>query len=342
MRKLQNTLYVTTEGAYLKKDGETVSVSADNKDIFRVPIHNLESIVCMGYIGISPYLMHLCAENNVSVSFLTPSGRFLGRVTGQTKGNVLLRKAQYRYSEDLALSNEIARPIVSAKITNSRYLLSRFVRDHKDTKDTEKVSQAAAQMKALAKKAENSKELDTTRGFEGTAAETYFSVFNSLITTDEIAFNGRNRRPPKDEINCLLSFLYTLLYHDVRSAAETAGFDPAVGFLHRDRPGRMSLALDMMEELRPVMVDKTVLKLINLKVVRKSDFVFRENGAVEMKDDARKKVITEYQNRKKIMIEHPFLGEKMEMGLVPFVQMRLLGAYLRGDTELYPPFFRSV
>lgn len=342
MRKLQNTLYVTTEDAYLKKEGETVTVTSENKDIFRIPIHNLESIVCMGYVGMSPYLMHLCAENDVSVSFLTPSGKFLGSVTGQTKGNVLLRKAQFRHSEDTALSNEIAKPIVAAKITNSRSLLSRFVRDHKDTKDTEKAGLAAKQLKSIAKKAENSANLDATRGFEGAAADAYFAVFNELITTDEIIFSGRNRRPPKDEVNCLLSFLYTILYHDVRSAAETAGFDPAVGFLHRDRPGRMSLALDMMEELRPILVDKTVLKLANLKIVRKNDFIIRENGAVTLKDDARKKVITEYQNRKKVMIEHPFLGEKMELGLVPFVQMRLLGAYLRGDAEMYPPFFRSV
>lgn len=342
MRKLQNTLYVTTEGAYLKKEGETVTVSTNDRDIFRVPIHNLESIVCMGYIGISPYLMHLCAENDVSVSFLTPAGKFLGRVTGHTKGNVLLRKAQYRYSEDLTLSNSIAKSVVAAKITNSRHLLSRFVRDHKDSKDTKAVKQAAESLKFIAKKAEFSNELDMTRGFEGSAAEVYFGVFNDLITPGTISFCGRNRRPPKDEVNCLLSFLYTILYHDVRSAAETAGFDPTVGFLHRDRPGRMSLALDMMEELRPVLVDKTVLKLINLKIIGKNDFVIRENGAVILKDEARKKVITEYQTRKKIMIEHPFLGEKMELGLVPFVQMRLLGAYLRGDTELYPPFFRSV
>lgn len=342
MRKLQNTLYVTTEGAYLKKDGETVAVSIDNKDVFRVPIHNLESIVCMGYVGISPYLMRLCSDNDVSVSFLTPAGKFLGRITGETKGNVLLRKAQYRFSEDKSLSNEIAKTVTAAKITNSRYILARFARDHKDDMDTDGIRRAAERMKALAVKAEYSDDLDTTRGYEGTAADAYFGVFGELILTDGISFCGRTRRPPKDEANCLLSFLYTILYHDVRAAAESAGFDPAVGFLHRDRPGRMSLALDMMEELRPVMADKTVLRLINLKMVQKSDFVFRENGAVEMNDDARKKVITEYQNRKKIMIEHPFLGEKMEMGLVPFIQMRLLAAYLKGETELYPPFFWSV
>lgn len=342
MRKLQNTLYVTTEGAYLHKDGETVSVKVENKDVFRVPIHNLESIVCMSYAGISPYLMHLCAENDVSVSFLTPSGRFLGRVTGHSKGNVLLRKAQYRCSEDTALSNAIAKPMIAAKITNSRFLLSRFVRDHKESKDTERVAAAAAKMKNLAVKVMASDDLDKTRGFEGMAADTYFGVFNDIVLAGDILFNGRNRRPPKDEVNCILSFLYTLLYHDARSAVESAGLDPAVGFLHRDRPGRMSLALDLMEEFRPVLADKTALNLLNLRKVKKDDFTFKENGAVELSDSARKTVITEYQNRKKTMITHPLLNEKMELGLVLFVQVRLLGSYLRGEVETYPPFFWSV
>jgi CRISPR-associated protein Cas1 len=341
MRKLQNTLYVTTEGTYLHKDGETVSVKTDNKEIFRVPVHNLESIVCMGYTGISPYLMNLCMENDVSVSFMTPSGRYLGRVTGHTKGNVLLRKSQYRFSEDIKLSNEIAKPIVAAKITNSRLILSRFMRDHRE-KSNDAIKKASEKMKSLATKANNSECLDKTRGFEGMAADSYFKVFNQMILSDEIIFNGRNRRPPRDEVNALLSFLYSFLYHDCRCALESAGLDPAVGFLHRDRPGRMSLALDVMEEFRPILADKTVLKLINLKKIQKKDFRYKENGAVILSDNARKTVITEYQNRKKTILKHPFLNEKMELGLAIFVQVRLMASYLRGDIEAYPPFFWGV
>ncbi len=340
MKKLLNTLYVTTQGSYLSRKGETVLVSQDHETKLRVPIHNLGSIVCFGNVTCSPFLMGLCGENNVTLSFLTENGRFLARVTGPVSGNVLLRKEQFRRSDDVHASAEIARPVVTAKIANCRVVLQRAQRDRTDLKDHSELNRAVNDMADSLEAVKDERDLDKIRGIEGAAANTYFGVFDYLINSnkDQFFFKQRNRRPPKDNVNCLLSFLYTLLVHDVRSALEGVGLDPAVGFLHRDRPGRPSLALDLMEEFRPYPADRLALSLINRQQVKSSGFVHQESGAVLMDDDTRKVVLKAWQNRKQEEITHLFLQEKVSIGLLSHVQALLLARYLRGDLDGYPPF----
>jgi CRISP-associated protein Cas1 len=340
MKKLLNTLYVTTQGAYLSKDGETISVSIEKEVKLRVPVHTLSGIVCFGNVMCSPFLMGFCAENGVGLSFLTEYGRFLARVQGPVSGNVLLRREQYRKADDEVFSANIARSMLTGKIANCRTVLQRSIRDHNEKIDVEEVASASRLMGNYITRLEVSAGLDTVRGMEGDAARNYFSIFNQLITSqkDDFVFHERNRRPPLDNVNCLLSFIYTLLMHDVRSALECVGLDPAVGFLHRDRPGRPGLALDIMEEFRPFMADRLALSLINLRQVQTKGFSRMENGAVLMNDETRKTVLVAYQERKREEIVHPFIDEKIQIGLLFHVQSMLLARYLRGDLDGYPPF----
>ncbi len=340
MRKMLNTLYVTTQGAYLNKEGEAVVVNVERETRLRLPIHTLGSIVCFGQVTCSPFLLGHCAENDVAVSFLTSYGRFLARVQGPVSGNVLLRREQYRRADDLSASARLARMFVLGKVANCRTVMSRSLRDHALKIDTEAISLVVKKFGKTTKRIMREEDLEIIRGVEGKAAYDYFGRFDDLIVgqKDDFVFTGRNRRPPLDRVNCLLSFLYTLLYHDARSALESVGLDPAVGFLHRDRPGRLSLALDLMEEFRPIIADRLALKLINLGQVKKKGFSKTESGAVLMDDDTRKTVLVEYQKRKQVEIEHPFMNEKMPFGMLLFAQAQLLSRYLRGDLEDYPPF----
>ena len=338
MKKLLNTLFITTQGAYLNKDGLSVVVNIGHKEALRLPIHNLGGIVCFGQVSCSPFLMHFCAESDVLISFLSEYGQFLARVHGPVSGNVLLRKAQYRRSEQPETAAAVARSIVIGKIANSRTVLQRYLRDHGDSPEiTAVILRLKHQLENLARLELNT---DSIRGTEGEAAENYFSVFNRLITGPdaEFSFSGRNRRPPLDPVNAMLSFVYTLLAHDIESALESVGLDPAVGFLHCDRPGRAGLALDMQEEFRAFIADRLVLSLINLKQVSPTGFKTNENGAVTMNDDTRKTILSAYQQRKKEIVEHPFIKEKVELGLLFFVQARLMAKYLRGELDAYPPF----
>lgn len=341
MRKLLNTLYVTDPEAYLTRDGENVTVKIDGEIRFRIPVHNLEGIVSFGYCGASPNLMGLCAERGVTLTFLTEHGRFLASVNGPVSGNVLLRTKQYQSTQNTLDSLEISKNIITAKIANSRTVLQRAMRDHKEISGSSEVIIAINSLRRHYDKIRVCHTLDVLRGIEGDAAKLYFDVFDHLILQNKSAFyfNGRSRRPPLDNTNALLSFLYTLLTHEVRSGLETVGLDPACGFMHKLRPGRPSLALDLMEELRPYLVDRMVLSIINLRQIREKGFMQKESGAVIMDDETRKTVIGIWQKRKQEEIVHPYLNEKINIGLLPYVQALLLARFLRGDLDGYPPFF---
>ncbi|MGH2568417.1 MAG: type I-C CRISPR-associated endonuclease Cas1c [Bacteroidota bacterium] len=340
MKKHLNTLYITSDDAFVRKERETFVVEANNEKVFQAPVHSIENIVCFGFKPLTPALMAFCAENNVGISYLSENGKFLARVYGAQKGNVLLRKTQYALADNEIESLKIARPIIAAKVANYRNLLLRHQRNHPDDCPDTVVSAAAIMGNRLTEiqKAESLNEL---RGHEGECATVYFGVLSSLITAqqEDFIFSQRSKRPPLDPANALLSFLYSILANDVRSALETTGLDPQVGFLHQLRSGRPSLALDVMEEFRAYLGDRVMLNLINLKQVTKKDFEIRESGEVRMSDDARKTVITAYQKRKQEEITHPFLGEKMTIGLLPHIQSQLLARYLRGDIPEYPPFY---
>ncbi len=340
MKQHLNTLFVTTQGAYLRKDGEAVAVRIDGKIRLRVPLNNLGSIACFGSITCSPYLLGACAQRGIGVSLLTENGRFLAAVNGFTPGNVLLRREQYRRADDLLRSADIARSCVIGKLANYRTTLRRAARERDQQETRDALTRAANRIDMTLRTLEAQVGLDAVRGVEGESSSTYFSAFNHLITSQktEFRFTNRSRRPPLDPINAMLSFLYTVLAHDARSACEAAGLDAAVGFLHRDRPGRPSLALDLMEELRPVLADRVVLTLINRQQVKPSGFTTEPTGGVRMDDATRKTVISTYQKRKQEQITHTFLGEKMTLGLVVHIQARLLARHLRGDLDAYPPF----
>jgi CRISPR-associated protein Cas1 len=340
VKQLLNTLFVTTQGAYLAKTGETVEVLHEQQTKLRVPIHTLGSIVCFGNVGCSPFLMGLCGEKNVHLSFLSENGRFLARVHGPVSGNVLLRKEQYRRSDNLTESALIARSIVLAKIANSRVVLQRALRDRPQSDGRETIEKALLDMGQNLEDLKQAAELDYIRGIEGIAANTYFGIFDHLITVNKenFYFKDRNRRPPLDNVNALLSFVYTLLVHDIGAALEGVGLDPAVGFLHRDRPGRPSLALDLMEEMRAYLADRLVLSLINRQQVSSRGFKTTESGAVQMDEQTRKTVLVSWQKRKQEEIIHPFLQEKIQIGLLPHVQAMLMARYLRGEMDGYPPF----
>jgi CRISP-associated protein Cas1 len=340
MKKHLNTLFVTTQGAYLAKDGETVTVKVEQEVRLRIPIHTIGGIVCFGNVSASPFLMGFCAENDVAMSFLSEYGRFLARVQGPVSGNVLLRKEQFRLSDDPMASAQIARSVLIGKLANCRTVLQRALRDHGDKIDQATMQRAIQMISAALKRLPNENDLNTIRGIEGDTARIYFDVFDHLIVAqkEDFMFNGRNRRPPLDNVNCLLSFLYSILVHDVRSALESVGLDPQVGFLHRDRPGRPGLALDMMEEFRPFFADRLALSLINLAQVNKKGFARMETGAVLMNDETRKTLLVTYQQRKQDEILHPFLNEKVTIGLLFHMQALLLARFLRGDLDAYPPF----
>ena len=339
MRRHDNVLYVTTQGAYLSREGESLLVRVEKETRFRVPVHTLGSVVCFGQVSCSPFLMGLCAESGVGMSFLTRNGRFLARVEGPVGGNVLLRKEQFRRSEDPGESAKIARAAVIAKAVNSRTNLQRALRDHPDCSGREKIAAAVRELAEVVSSLGAPLGLDEARGLEGHAARVYFEVFDHLIVAqkDDFRFAGRSRRPPTDNVNALLSFLYAILANDVRSACEAVGLDPQVGFLHRDRPGRAGLALDLMEELRPILADRIALSLINRRQVAPGGFRKTESGGVEMDDETRKAVLVAHQKRKDEELTHPFLNEKITVGLLPLVQARLLSRYLRGDLDAYPP-----
>jgi CRISPR-associated protein Cas1 len=339
MRKLLNTLYVTNPNSYLARDGENVVVRVDERPIGRVPIHNLESIVTFGYTGASPALIHLCAERGVSLSFHRENGQFLARVQGTVKGNVLLRRQQYRMA-DGGGAVEVARSVIFAKVSNSRAILNRGLRDHGGSINSEKVRKEAELLKKYLSIVMRLSTLDNIRGLEGDAARRYFRALDELILVHKDAFyiRTRSRRPPLDRMNAMLSFMYGILRNEVQSALESVGLDPQVGFLHRDRPGRPSLALDLMEELRGYLVDRLILTMVNRKQIDPDQFVMKENGAVLLKPALRKELIAAWQKRKYEEITHPFLDEKIAVGLLPYVQALLLARYIRGDLDAYPPF----
>jgi CRISPR-associated protein Cas1 len=340
VKQLLNTLYVTTQGAYLARDGEAVAVRVEQETRLRVPIHTLTSVVCFGQVSCSPFLMGLCAERGVALSFLTEHGRFLARVQGPVSGNVLLRREQYRRAEWEERAVEVARSVVFGKVANCRTVVLRAAREKPDADDVAELEHTARRLGSLLETVSRAGCLDEVRGHEGEAARVYFSVFDRLIAAskEEFFFKGRSRRPPLDNMNALLSFVYTLLTHDVRAALESVGLDPAVGYLHCDRPGRPSLALDLVEELRPVLADRLALSLVNRRQVQGSGFGRTESGGVVMDEATRKEVLVAYQKRKQEELLHPFLEERIAFGLVPYVQATLLARFIRGDLDGYPVF----
>jgi len=340
MKKHLNTLFVTTQGAYLSKEGETVVVKVENETRLQVPVHTIGGIVCFGQVSCSPYLMGFCAEKGVAISFLSEHGRFLARVQGPVSGNVLLRREQYRWADDPVRSANMARAVIIAKIANCRTVLQRALRDHSEKLEEASIRRTVTLLGRCLELCNHETDLEVLRGIEGESAQAYFNVFDHLIVSqkDTFKFEERNRRPPLDNVNCLLSFLYTLLVHDARSALESVGLDPAVGFLHRDRPGRPGLALDLIEEFRPFLADRLALSLINLRQVQDRGFKRMESGAVIMDDDTRKTVLVAYQERKQEEMLHPFLEEKVTIGLLMHMQAILMARHLRGDMDGYPPF----
>lgn len=340
MRHLLNSLYVMTPDAFLTLDGENVVVKKDGTEIGRVPLHNIEQIISFSYMGASPALMGKCAEQNKSLSFFTPNGRFLARVSGGTQGNVLLRRQQYRIADCPSESLQIAQNFIIGKIYNSRWVLERALRDHPMSIDANKVRSASVQLKNSLSAINNCSDLASLRGIEGEAASTYFSVFDELILNPDecFKFDTRNRRPPLDCVNALLSFAYSLLANDCASALESVGLDPFVGFMHTDRSGRKSLALDLMEEFRTSFADRFVLSGINNRIFQNSMFERTESGAVFLNDNGKKAFFKAWKSKRDETLTHPFLKEKMPWGLIPYVQALLLARYTRGDIDGYPPF----
>lgn len=340
MKKLQNSLYVLTQGSYLCKDGETIAVYVDKQLKQRFPVHNQSNILCFGNVLCSPALLGLCAENGVGIAFFTENGKFLARVSGPVSGNVLVRKKQYRISADQKLRADIAKRFVAAKIVNCRTVLSRAAREYPASPGIQNIKDTICYMNERLCALKDAEMLDSVRGIEGDAARAYFGSFDNLIVSrkEDFYFHGRSRRPPMDNVNAMLSFIYTIITHDIASALEGTGLDPAVGFLHADRPGRPSLALDMIEEFRPMIADRLILSLINRRQVKASGFTKTETGGVIMDDATRKELLSNYQERKREEILHPFLNEKIRLGLVYHAQAMLFSSFIRGDIDGYPPF----
>jgi CRISPR-associated protein Cas1 len=341
MKKLLNTLYVTTQKSYLFKEGESVVVRVEEQNRLRLPIHTLGGIVTFGAVSMSPYLMHHCAANSVTISCLSEHGRFLARVEGPVAGNVLLRRAQYRMADSDEQAAAVATHLLIGKLANTRNVIRRALRDHAEKGNAEELQRAERRFtKQIEKLRRDRFPVEQVRGLEGDAAATYFGVFSHLVTVQDeaFAFSGRNRRPPMDPVNSLLSYLYVLLTHDCRSALEGVGLDPAVGYLHAVRPGRPSLALDLMEEFRAFLADRLVLSLINRRQLQPRDFVDSAGGAVTITEKARKDILIAWQKRKQEEITHPYLNEKCKIGLLPHLQAQLLARHIRGDLEAYPPF----
>lgn len=341
MRKLLNTLFVLSEGSYLSLDGENVLISKEKKQIARFPLHTLEGIISFSYAGASPALMGACAQRNVDLAFFTPHGKFLARAIGETKGNVLLRQQQFRISDDPANSCQYSKGLLLGKVYNARWVLERATRDHPQRVPVDELKKISGQLATALTNIENAETSEELRGIEGEAAKLYFSGFDNLILQqrETFAFTRRSRRPPLDPVNALLSFAYTLLARDCAAALEGVGLDPYVGFLHRPRPGRTSLALDLMEELRSVYADRFVVTCINQKTILPKHCEKQESTAVLLTEEGRRAFLEAWQTRKQQMIQHPFLKEKIPWGLVPYVQALLLARTIRGDLERYPPFF---
>ncbi len=340
MRHLLNTLFITSEDIYLSLDGENVVANRAGEPVARYPLHTLSGIISFSYSGASPALMGQCAKRGIALSFCDPRGRFLARVSGENNGNVLLRRRQYRLADDPAQRCAIARTMIFGKLYNARWSIERTRRDHGLRVDGEKLSAVSEQLRQLLPLVMEQTEPDTLRGLEGVGAAAYFSVLDHMILSnrDTFSFHGRSRRPPMDPMNALLSFAYSMLSYECASALESVGLDAYVGFLHTDRPGRSSLALDLMEELRPCMADRFVLTLVNNRVIKPGDFETRENGAVYLTDSGRRTFLKAWQEKKRDTLTHPYLKEKLPWGLVPYVQALLLARYLRGDLDAYPPF----
>jgi CRISPR-associated protein Cas1 len=341
MRHVRNTLYLTQENSYVHKDGMSVVVHKDRQKIAQFPIHAIGEIVCFGYgITASPALTEHCAKEGVTITYLDGKGKFLARMVGPTQGNVLLRRAQYRASDDPAQSLSIARCCVAAKIQNQRNTLLRFARNHPEAEGIEEIRSSLDRMETTHGRLKFAQNIDSLRGMEGDAAESYFSVFDRMVLVPgpDFRFHSRSRRPPMDRVNALLSYTYSILALDLRSALESVGLDPYVGFLHVERPGRPSLALDLMEEFRSAFADRLVLGLVNLRQVDPSGFVIHPTGEVEMNPETRKTLLSAYQKRKRETIQHPFLEEDLDIGLVQLAQARLLARHLRGDLDFYPAF----
>ena len=340
MRRLLNTLYITSEDSYLALDGENVIVKKGETIAARFPLHTLEGIISFAYAGASPALMGACAERNAALSFCTPSGRFLARTVGESSGNVFLRRQQYRIADDKRRSCSIASAMLIGKVYNCRRNIERAIRDHGMRIDCDRMRNVSSSLRSSLQKIRSAQSIEELRGLEGDAASEYFSVFDELIlrSRESFYYHGRSRRPPLDNVNALLSFVYMLLAGACTNALEANGLDSFVGFLHSDRPGRHSLSLDLMEELRPCLADRFVLTLINNRVIQPDDFVKSESGAVSIKDESRRKLLSSWQEKKREVITHPYLDEKIPIGLIPFVQAQLLARHLRGDVEEYPPF----
>lgn len=340
MRHLLNTLFVTSEDAWLSLDGENVVVNREKAEVARFPLHNLQGIVSFSYSGASPALMGACAQRDVALTFCTPRGKFLARTSGISRGNVLLRRTQYRIADDPRESCAIAKSMIFGKVYNARWSIERTRRDHKMRIDEEKFLVVSESLKATLPQILEAEDAQSLRALEGAAANRYFQVFDDMLLREKDAFffHGRNRRPPLDNVNAMLSFAYSLLANDCASALESVGLDAYVGFLHTDRPGRTSLALDLMEELRPCMADRFVLTVVNNRILSREDFLQEESGAVRMTDTGRQKFLKQWQLKKQETITHPYLEEKLPWGLIPYVQALLLSRYLRGDSDAYPPF----
>lgn len=340
MRQLLNTLFITSEDIYLSLDGENVVANREKQVLARYPLHTLSGILSFAYPGASPALMGACARRGISLAFCTPRGKFLARVCGETSGNVLLRRKQYLVADDPAESCSIARCMIFGKLYNARWSVERTRRDHGLRVDAERLSAVSESLKRLLPAISESTDPDSLRGLEGVGSAAYFNVLDEMILQgkDTFFFHGRSRRPPLDPFNALLSFVYSLLAHDCAAALESVGLDSYVGFLHRDRPGRTSLALDLMEELRPSVADRFVLTLVNNRILKPTDFIERESGGVILTDDARRTLLKHWQERKREILTHPFLKEKLPWGLLPYVQALLLARLLRGDLDAYPPF----
>lgn len=335
MKKLLNTLYITRQESYLHKERETIVIKHGKDKLGQFPAISIGNILCFGQVSVSPFLMGYCGEQDIGLSFYTEYGRYLARVQGKQTGNVLLRRAQYRWADDKEKSTSIARLMVAAKIANGRSVLMRDIRNHGENKT---LSDAVSRLTVSLKRAQHAQSVSGAMGIEGDAASTYFSIFNELLRSSGFVFGGRVRRPPTDPVNALLSYVYTLITHECSSALQGVGLDPYVGFLHQDRPGRVSLALDLLEEFRASWADRFVLTLINRKQIQLNDFVTEASGAVRLTDEARKTLLTAWQERKQVEIMHPYLNEQVPIGLLPHCQAMLLARHIRGDTEYYPPY----
>lgn len=340
MRKLLNTLYILSEDVYLSLDGENIVVQRNADTLGRFPLHTLENIVSFTYKGASPALLGACEKKKIAVSFFSPKGKFWTRCGGIVRGNVLLRKEQYRISDDVDQCLPFAKNMIIGKIYNGRWVLERTIRDNGLRVNIDELKTISQELKSGVKSVQEATTMETLRGIEGEMASRYFSVFDELIINqkDDFYFKNRSRRPPLDRVNALLSFAYTILGVECAGALESVGIDPYVGFMHCDRPGRQSMALDILEELRTVMADRTVVTMVNKKIIQKNDFEEQGDGAFFLTDDGRKKFFAEWQRRKREVIVHPFLKEKIEWGLIPFCQSMLLARTIRGDLDAYPPF----